>query len=169
MPLGRLIWRRWRLWATQNSEIIVKLRASGLNPKKARVGKLKNKISVPGQKHSAFKIRVPQPGDIIPFRPALSAAKTLEDECEIKEPTLMIQFACGCRTLAGRKMCTCFVKDGTDKDFGDCAGLLNPETKERDGLCWNPTAMYKWSIKVLEMIKDAKEKADAQTQVPVEA
>jgi len=123
---------------------------------------MKNKIFVPGQKHSAPKIRVPQPGDIIPFRPALSAAKTLEDEGEIKEPMLMIQMACGCRTLAGRKKCTCFVADETDADFGDCAGLLNPQTGERDGLCWSGNALFQWALKVTEIAKNAKEKADRQ-------
>lgn len=114
------------------------------------------KIWVPGQKHAAPKVRLPQPGDTLSFRPAaaMPTNATADDEPEIAEKMLLVQFACGSRTLAGRKMCTCYVKDEADTKFGDCVGLKHPETKERTGLCWNANALFQKSAMFMKLVEN---------------
>lgn len=115
----------------------------------------KSKIWIPGQKNAAPKVRFPQPGDTFFFRPAAAPPTDADadDDAGIAEKALLVQFACGSRTLAGRKMCTGYVKDEADTKFEDCAGLRHPETKERTGLCWNMDALFQKSASFMRMVE----------------
>jgi hypothetical protein len=73
----------------------------------------------------------------------------------ITEPTLMVMFACGGLTLAMRKKCTCYEKDEEDNEFGDCAGLKQPKTGVRNGLCWSFRAMVDRSARFLNLVQTA--------------
>jgi len=129
---------------------------------------VKNKLWIPGQKHSVPKVRLPQPGDIIPFRPAAAPPTGAEDAEEIKDKMLLVQFVCGGATLAGRKMCTCYVKDEADTKFEDCVGLKHPQTGERTGLCWNVNALAQKSAAFLNMVSSTLDglKQSFETQKP---